>query len=438
MSIDETHDPALKSFVASANAPNGDFPIQNLPYGAFRRRGTAGAPRIGVAIGDAILDVAAVADLLDGPAARAAAACAGPHLNPLMEQGPATWSALRTSLSRLLRTDAAASRSRVEAHLSPIAGAELSVPVKIGNFTDFFASIFHATNAGRLFRPDNPLMPNYKYVPVAYHSRASSVRVSGTPVRRPLGQTKRGDETAPVYRPARSLDYELELGFYIGTPSRLGVPVPIAEAGSHVFGFCLLNDWSARDIQAWEAQPLGPFLAKNFSTTVSPFVVTAAALAPYRVHAFARPGGDPAPLPHLTAPQDQAEGGLDIAMEVFVLTAKMRERSDAPFRLSRGSFAEVYWTVAQMVAHHTSNGCNLEAGDLMGSGTVSGPEPASWASLLELSKGGREHLTLPTGETRTFLDDGDEVIFRGYCERTGYARVGFGECRAIIEPAPGL
>jgi fumarylacetoacetase len=438
MSIDETHDPALKSFVASANAPDGDFPIQNLPYGAFRPRGAAGAPRIGIAIGVAILDVAAGAALLDGRAARAAAACAAPHLNPLMEQGPTAWAALRTALSRLLRADATASRSRVEAHLTPIAGTELSVPVKIGNFTDFFASIFHATNAGRLFRPDNPLMPNYKYVPVAYHSRASSVRVSGTPVRRPLGQTKRGDETVPVYRPARSLDYELELGFYIGTPSRLGAPVPIAEAGAHVFGFCLLNDWSARDIQAWEAQPLGPFLAKNFSTTVSPFVVTAAALAPYRVHAFPRTEGDPAPLPHLTAPQDQAEGGLDIAMEVFVLTAKMRERGDAPFRLSRGSFAEVYWTVAQMVAHHASNGCNLETGDLMGSGTVSGPEPASWASLLELSKGGREHLTLPTGETRTFLDDGDEVIFRGHCERTGYARIGFGECRAIIEPAPVL
>jgi fumarylacetoacetase len=438
MTIDKTHDPALTSFVASANASGSDFPIQNLPYGAFRPRGATGAARIGVAIGDAILDVSAVADLLEGPAAPAAAACAAPHLNSLMEQGPDAWAALRMALSRLLRADATASRDRVEQHLTAIAAAELSLPVKVGNFTDFFASIFHATNAGRLFRPDNPLMPNYKYVPVAYHSRASSVRISGTPVRRPLGQTKRGEEIVPVYRPARSLDYELELGFYIGTPSRLGTPVPIAAAGAHVFGFCLLNDWSARDVQAWEYQPLGPFLAKNFSTTVSPFVVTTAALAPYRVHAFMRPDGDPAPLPHLAAPQDQAEGGLDIVMEVFVLSAKMRERGDAPFRLSRGTFADVYWTVAQMVAHHASNGCNLEAGDLMGSGTVSGPEPVSWASLLELSKGGRERLTLPTGETRTFLEDGDEVVFRGHCERTGFVRIGFGECRAIIEPAPEM
>jgi len=311
----------------------------------------------------------------------------------------------------------------------------LFVPVKIGNFTDFFASIFHATNAGRLFRPDSPLLPNYKYVPVAYHGRASSVLVSGTPVRRPSGQTTRGEDIMPVYRPARSLDYELELGFYIGRPSTLGTPVPIAEAGAHVFGYCLLNDWSARDIQAWEAQPLGPFLAKNFATSVSPFVVTAAALAPFRTAAFKRPAGDPAPLPHLTAPHDQATGGLDITMEAFVLTAKMRVQRAPPFRLSRGSFAQLYWTVAQMVAHHTSSGCNVEIGDLMGSGTVSGPEPDSWASLLELSKGGREPIALPNGETRRFLEDGDEVIFRAHCERAGFARIGFGECRGIIESA---
>jgi fumarylacetoacetase len=311
----------------------------------------------------------------------------------------------------------------------------LFVPVKIGNFTDFFASIFHATNTGRMFRPDNPLLPNYKYVPVAYHGRASSIRVSGTPVRRPYGQTKRAEEAVPVYRPARSLDYELELGFYIGQPSGLGTPVPIGEAGAHVFGYCLLNDWSARDIQGWEAQPLGPFLAKNFATSVSPFVVTAAALAPFHTKAFARPEGDPAPLPHLTAPHDQAEGGLDITMEVFLLTAKMRAAGVEPFRLSRGSFAQVYWTVAQMVAHHASGGCNLEIGDLMGSGTVSGPEPESRASLLELSKGGREAVTLPDGEERRFLEDGDEVIFRSHCARAGFTRIGFGECRAVIEPA---
>jgi fumarylacetoacetase len=394
-----------------------------------------GGPRIGVAIGDEMLDIAAVADLLDGAAGHAAAACAVPHLNDLMRLGPTYWAALRSELSLLLSTDDAERQSRVETNLTPIAAAEFFVPVQIGNFTDFFASIFHATNAGRLFRPDNPLMPNYKYVPVAYHGRASSVQVSGAPVRRPSGQTKRGDDTAPVYRPARSLDYELELGFYVGQPSTLGIPVPVAEAGARVFGYCLLNDWSARDIQAWEAQPLGPFLAKNFATSVSPFVVTATALAPFRMAAFARPAGDPAPLPHLADPQDQAAGGLDIALEAYILTTKMREKGTPPFRLSRGSFAQVYWTVAQMVAHHTSSGCNLEIGDLMGSGTVSGPDPESWASLLELSKGGRESIALPTGETRRFLEDGDEVIFRGHCERAGFTRIGFGECRAVIEPA---
>jgi fumarylacetoacetase len=435
MTIDQTHDPALKSFIASANAPGCDFPIQNLPYGAFRRRSATGRPRIGVAIGDEMLDIAAVADLLDGAAGHAAAACAVPHLNDLMKLGPTYWSALRSELSQLLSTADAEQQSRVEHNLTPIEAAEFFVPVQIGNFTDFFASIFHATNTGRLFRPDNPLLPNYKYVPVAYHGRASSVQVSGEPVRRPMGQTKRNEDTAPVYRPARSLDYELELGFYVGRPSTLGTPVPIAEAGAHVFGYCLLNDWSARDIQAWEAQPLGPFLAKNFATSVSPFVVTAAALEPFRTAAFTRPAGDPAPLPHLTAPQDQAAGGLDIILEAYILTPKMRKEGIAPFRLSRGSFAQVYWTVAQMIAHHASNGCNLEVGDLMGSGTVSGPEPESWASLLELSKGGREPIALPADETRRFLEDGDEVIFRGHCERTGFARVGFGECRAVIEPA---
>jgi fumarylacetoacetase len=434
MTIDQTHDPARKSFIASANVPGCDFPIQNLPYAAFRRRSAMGEPRIGVAIGDDLLDIAAVADLLDGAAGHAAASCAAPHLNDLMRLGPTYWAALRRELSQLLSTADAERRSRVETDLTPIAAAEFLLPVQIGNFTDFFASVFHATNTGRLFRPDNPLLPNYKYVPVAYHGRASSVQVSGAPVRRPLGQTKRAEDTAPAYGPARRLDYELELGFYIGRPSTLGTPVPIADAGAHVFGYCLLNDWSARDIQAWEAQPLGPFLAKNFVTSVSPFVVTAAALAPFRTPAFARPAGDPAPLPHLLAPQDQAAGGLDITLEAYILTAKMRHEGTPPFRLSRGSFAQVYWTVAQMVAHHTSNGCNLEIGDLMGSGTVSGPEPESWASLLELSRGGREPVALP-GETRCFLEDGDEVIFRGHCERPGFARIGFGECRAVIEPA---
>ena len=415
--------------------PGCDFPIQNLPYAAFRRRSATGGPHIGVAIGDQILDIAAASDLLDGAAGHAAAACGVAHLNDLIALGPAAWAALRAGLSKLLSSTDVDAQERVAHHLTPIAAAEFSLPVKIGNFTDFFASIFHATNTGRMFRPDNPLLPNYKYVPVAYHGRASSIGLSGEPVRRPWGQTKRGDESVPLYRPSRSLDYELELGFYIGQPSRLGTPVPVGEAGAHIFGFCLLNDWSARDIQAWESQPLGPFLAKNFATTVSPFVVTAAALAPFRTAAFARPADDPAPLPYLSDPSDHAAGGLDVAMEASILTPAMRAAGAAPFRLSRASSATLYWTVAQMVAHHTSSGCNLEIGDLMGSGTVSGPEPDSWASLLELSKGAREPLTLPNGEKRAFLEDGDEIIFRAHCERDGFARIGFGECRAVIAPA---
>ncbi|HLH88771.1 MAG TPA: fumarylacetoacetase [Xanthobacteraceae bacterium] len=433
--LNETHDLARTSWVASANAPGCDFPIQNLPFGAFRPRGDGAEPMIGVAIGDQILDVTAVAPFVDTAARDAAAACASPHLNDLMALGPAAWTALRRALSRLLSDPGA--RERVERFLTPMTQAELFVPARIGNYTDFFASIFHATNAGKLFRPDNPLNPNYKYVPVAYHSRASSVRASGTPVRRPLGQAKGPDDPAPVYRASRALDYELEFGFYIGTPSRLGEPVPIGEAGSHVFGFCLLNDWSARDIQAWESQPLGPFLGKSFLTSVSPWVVTAEALAPYRVKAYARPDGDPAPLPHLNDAGDQASGGLDVTFEVLLATEKMRAADAAPFRLSKSSFATIYWTVAQMVAHHTSNGCNLEIGDLMGSGTCSGPQDESRGCLLELTSRGRNPIALPNGETRAFLQDGDEVIFRAHCERPGRARIGFGECRGIVAPALG-
>jgi fumarylacetoacetase len=434
MATNETHDPARRSFVESANR-DSEFPIQNLPYGVYRRRGSTEPGRVGVAIGDQILDVAGIASLCTGAAAPAAAACAGPRLNDLMRQGPKAWSALRAQLSRLLSGDEAAHRAMVEQSLTPMAMAELLLPVEIGNFTDFFASIFHATNAGRMFRPDNPLLPNYKYVPVAYHSRPSSVRVSGTPVLRPHGQSKTAEETAPVYRPSRNLDYEFELGFYVGVPSQLGVPVPVARAGEHVFGFCLLNDWSARDIQAWEAQPLGPFLAKNFATTVSPWVVTAEALAPFRTGAFARPQGDPPPLPHLDDPADRREGGIAITLEAYLLTQAMREQKLTAFRLSSGNFADMYWTVAQMLAHHTSSGCNLMVGDLMGSGTASGPGRESWGCLLELTSRGREPLELPSGEKRGFLEDGDEIIFRGHCEREGFVRIGFGECRAVVQRA---
>ncbi|MGC1777728.1 MAG: fumarylacetoacetase [Xanthobacteraceae bacterium] len=432
MALNETHDPTLKSFVESANAPGSDFTIQNLPFGVFgAQRGQP--PHIGVAIGDRILDLAAAANTLPGLSAETIAACAAPQLNRLMALSPRAWSTLRLALSRALSVEQG--DRGLQRHLSPMAQAELLLPVAVGDFTDFFASIFHATNAGRLFRPDNPLMPNYKYVPVAYHSRASSIRVSGAPFKRPRGQRKAPNEAAPSYGPSRNLDFELELGIYVGVPSETGEPVPIAGAAEHIFGYCLLNDWSARDIQAWEYQPLGPFLGKNFCTTVSPWVVTAEALAPYRGKAFARPDGDPAPLPHLDDAEDRQRGGLAITLEAYLASAAMRHAGVAPHRLTQTSCALLYWTVAQMIAHHTSNGCNLRTGDLLGSGTVSGPDASSWGSLLELTTRGTEPLLLPSGEKRGFIEDGDEIIFRGFCEKEGAARVGFGECRAMALPA---
>ena len=429
--LNETHDPSRQSFVTSANASDCDFPIQNLPFGAFRP-GPGQPPRVGVAIGDQILDVAAAASSQEGLAGEAARACAAPQLNPLMSLGPQAWSALRLALSRGLRVE---SDGSFRQHLTPMAQAEMLLPVAVGDFTDFFASIFHATNAGRMFRPDNPLMPNYKYVPVAYHSRTSSIIVSGTPFKRPRGQRKAPNDAAPSYGPSRNLDFELELGMYIGAPSALGEPVPVGKAAEHIFGFCLLNDWSARDVQAWEYQPLGPFLGKNFATTVSPWVVTEEALAPFRTAAFARPQGDPAPLPHLDDAEDRAHGGLDIALEAYFSTEKMRQSGTASARITQTSFALMYWTVAQMIAHHTSNGCNVCVGDLIGSGTVSGPDKSSWGSLLELTARGREPIVLPGGEQRGFIEDGDEIIFRGFCAREGFARIGFGECRGTVLPA---
>ena len=429
--LNETHDPARRSFVESANTPGCDFPIQNLPFGVFRPA-LGQPPRVGVAIGDQILDVAAASAALDGPAAAAARACSEPRLNHLMSLGPPDWSALRLALSRGLSGEHG---DGLRQYLTPMARAEIMLPAAIGDFTDFFASIFHASNAGRMFRPDNPLNPNYKYVPVAYHSRASSVLVSGTPFKRPRGQRKGPNDAMPSYGPSRNLDFELELGIYIGTPSELGETVPVAKAAEHIFGFCLLNDWSARDIQAWEYQPLGPFLGKNFATTVSPWVVTQEALAPFRIAAFTRPQGDPAPLPHLDDAGDRTQGGLDITLEAYVSTAAMRHAGTAPLRITQTSFALIYWTVAQMIAHHTSNGCNLCTGDLIGSGTVSGPEKSSWGSLLELTARGSDPIALPGGEKRGFIEDGDEIIFRAFCEKPGHARIGFGECRAVILPA---
>jgi fumarylacetoacetase len=425
--LDETHDPARSSWVESANRPDCDFPIQNLPFGVFAR---GGERRVGIAIGDAVLDVSALVSLLDGQAQQAALLCAAPSLNDLMASGGG--GALRRAVSQLLSVENARGRERIRAHLIRMAEVTMVRPMEIGNYTDFYASIVHATNAGRLFRPDAPLRPNYKWMPVAYHGRASSVVPSGTDVVRPKGQLKPGADAPPVYAPSRMLDYEVELGVVIGQPSALGHPIPIAEAQEHIFGFCLLNDWSARDIQGWEGQPLGPFLSKNFASSISPWIVTAEALAPFRTRAFARALDDPKPLPYLAFAGDQEEGGLDIQMEALLLTEKMRASKTEPHRLSHASSANLYWTVAQMVTYHTSSGCNLESGDLIGTGTVSGEDRASWGSMLELTRRGAEPLQLPNGESRSFLEDGDELMLRAECRREGFVRIGFGECRGRI------
>jgi fumarylacetoacetase len=436
--LDDTHDPGRRSWVESAGAADAGFPIQNLPYCAFRPGGADGAARIGVGIGDRILDLASAAHagLLDRAGGEAISACRQPRLNELMAAGPETWRRLRRTLSDLLTTGAQAEERRIAAGLLVDRdAAELRLPAEIGDFTDFFASVYHATNVGRLFRPETPLLPNYKWVPVAYHGRSSSIGVSGTPVRRPRGQLKPPDADAPVFAPARRLDYEAELGFFVGPGNRLGEPVPVGRAARHLFGVALLNDWSARDIQAWEYQPLGPFLAKSFASTLSPWVVTMDALAPFHTAAAERPPDDPRPLPYLMDEDDQVEGGLDVRVGVFIETAAMRARGDEPHLLSWSRFADTYWTPAQFVAHHTSNGCNLRPGDLLGSGTVSSREDGASGCMIELTRGGASPLSLPGGETRSFLEDGDTIILRAAAEREGFVPIDFGECRARIEAA---
>jgi fumarylacetoacetase len=433
--INETHAPQLKSWVDAANAPETDFPIQNLPLGVFRRGREE--RRIGVAIGDCVLDLAGCREegLLDTEASLAAEFCWPPMLNPLMALGPEAWSSLRRQVSALLRSDHPElrdDRRRVERLVIPMSKVEMLLPANIGDYTDFYASVFHATNAGGMFRPDAPLLPNYKYVPIAYHGRASSIVPSGTPVRRPRGQAEGAGSGPPRFGPSRALDYELEVGCFVGPGNPLGQPIPIAEAETHLFGLCLLNDWSARDIQKWEYQPLGPFLAKSFATSISPWVVTMEALAPYRVPAFPRPGGDPEPLPYLNEPGNNERGGVDLALQLSLSSAQMREQGMPPARLSRSNLQHVYWTFAQMLTHQASNGCNLRPGDLIASGTVSGPEKDTRGCLLELAWRGTEPIELPTGETRAFLQDGDEVILRGWCERAGFARIGLGECRGRV------
>jgi fumarylacetoacetase len=429
---DQTHDPARKSWVASAN-DHADFPLQNLPVGVFSPPG--GTPRGGVAIGAHILDTTAAlsAGVLSGEAAEAAS---GATLNAFMALGAPARAGLRAQLFTLLADDAPAPvRDRCKGMLHDAAACTMHLPAAIGDYTDFYAGIAHATNVGRLMRPDNPLMPNYKYVPIGYHGRASSVRPSGQDVRRPNGQRKPTAETVPTHGPSRNLDYELELGVWIGAGNALGEPIPIAESGEHIAGFCLLNDWSARDIQGWEYQPLGPFLAKSFHTTISPWVITPEALLPFRIAQAPRPEGDPAPLSYLWSEADQRAGGLDLQLEVLLRTEAMRASGLPAHRLSIGNARHLYWTVAQLVAHHSSGGCNLQPGDLFGTGTISAPEPEGWGSLLELSMGGRNPVALPSGETRRFLEDGDEVILRARGVRAGCAPIGFGECRATIMPA---
>jgi fumarylacetoacetase len=431
LELDRTHDAAARSWVGAANEPGTDFPVQNLPYCIFRRS-SGERFRAGVAIGDQILDLTAAAAtaLLRRSAPAALDAVSEPVLNALAALEPEVLTALRREIFDALTTESR--RAEIETALVPMAQARFTAPFAVGDFTDFYASIFHATRVGSMYRPANPLMPNYKYVPVAYHGRSSTIVVDGTPVRRPRGQLRPSEDAPPVFDVCRRLDYEAEVGFYIGRPTH--GEVGIDSAPEHVFGFTVLNDWSARDIQTWEYQPLGPFLGKNFATTVSPWVVTMDALRPFRTPALVRADGDPAPLPHLASKPDTEHGGVAITIEVSIRSERMRTEGLPPFRLSRSSFADSYWTFAQMLTHHASNGCILRSGDLMGSGTMSGPgdNPAMWGSLVELSHNGRDALTLPSGETRTFIADGDEILMRAGCELPGFASIGFGIAGGIV------
>ena len=436
--LNETHAPALRSWVASAQTLGGDFPIQNLPFGVFRRAGSQEAFRIGVAIGDQILDITSA--LRTGAfseqsdmAKEAARTCNNATLNTFMALGMAHWSALRLALSRLLRVDAA-EQAALQSCLVPQAQAEYAVPAQIGDYTDFYTSIHHANNVGKLFRPDNPLLPNYQWVPIGYHGRSSSIGVSGQAFHRPRGQTLPPGARTPVYGPSTRLDYELEIGVFIGSGNALGEPIALDAAEDHVFGLCLFNDWSARDLQGWEYQPLGPFLSKNFASTVSPWVVTLEALAPYR-RAWIRPTDHPQPLPYLDSATLRAEGSLDIELEVYLQTAAMRVQGQVAQRISRSNFHHAYWSVSQMVSHHTVNGCNLRPGDLLGSGTQSGPLPSEAGALIELTVGGKQPLTLANGEARSFLEDYDTVVFRAHCGKDDAARIGFGEVSGTVLPA---
>ena len=434
--LNHTHDPAAHSWLPSANG-HADFPIQNLPYAVFTERDKYASPRGGVAIGDQVLDLRALHDqkLLQGHAAAALELAAMPSLNAFMATGPDTWRTLRHALFAVLADSAeAATQAVVRGCLLAQSDAEYRLPAQIFNYTDFYTSIHHGRNVGRIARPDAPLTPNFQWIPIAYHGRASSVVVSGTPFHRPMGQSMAPGTKAPVYGPCARLDYELELGVFIGKGNALGAPISLAQAEDHVFGMCLLNDWSARDIQFWEMAPLGPFLGKNFCTSISPWIVTMEALAPFRLP-FSRPADDPQPLAYLECDSNRAHGVLDIQLEVAIVTIAQRAAGGPPSRVSGTSFRHQYWTVAQMVAQHTMGGCNLQSGDLLGTGTISGPSPKEAGAIIELTKAGREPITLDGGEQRAFLHDGDAVILRGWCEKPGAVRIGFGECRGEVLPA---
>lgn len=435
--LNETHDPSLSSWVASANQAGNGFPIQNLPFGVFRRTTGAESFRPCTAIGDYVLDLAALsaATPFDGLAGEALAACMSSSLNGLMRLGQAHWSALRLALSRGLRTG-----SGQQAMLEPLLhhrdDIEMGLPAVVGDYTDFYTSIHHATAVGKQFRPDNPLLPNYKWVPIGYHGRASSLAVSGQKFHRPKGQQRPATEgDTPGFGPSKRLDYELELGVFVGEGNALGQPVPIGQAESHIFGICLLNDWSARDLQAWEYQPLGPFLAKNFASTLSPWIITLEALAPFRT-ALVRPEGDPQPMAYLNDEENLRNGAFDVQLEVLLSTQESREAGHPAAHLCGGKFSSAaYWTIAQLVAHHTVNGCNLQAGDLLGTGTLSGPNQGEEGSMLELTLGGKNPITLPWGQQRVFLEDHDEITLQAFCRKEGYPVLSFGECRARILPA---
>ena len=442
--LNNTHNPELKSWVESANIEDCDFPIQNLPFAIFRRANSSEKFRGGVAIGDQIVDLAALSKMgqaqncdgfSDQVVGQALIACSQTTLNDFMAMPASTWSALRAALSKAL-AKGSASASAIEQCLVSQNEVEFDLPCRIGDYTDFYTSIHHATTVGALFRPDNPLLPNYKWLPIGYHGRSSSIGVSGQQFHRPQGQTKAPDADKPSLGPCKRLDYEMEVGIYIGNGNAMGDKIDIDDVDDHIFGLCLFNDLSARDIQGWEYQPLGPFLAKNFASTVSPWIITNEALAPFRL-AWNRDQADPQPLDYLSSDRNSDLGSYDVQLEVFLETSKMRESAQAPQKLTQSSFRHSYWTVGQMMAHHTVNGCNLVAGDFFGSGTQSGPEQGEAGSMLELSDGGKREIKLDNGEVRTFLADGDNIIMRGHCQKDGVTRIGFGEVSALVLPAKG-